>query len=97
MLKNDEKFSTAFKLILLSLMLAVQSLSFAHELSHHQATDAEYCSICSGPSGSEALAQLETVTQLSQCPLYLATGQPAEIAGEGQWPDWLSRAPPAHP
>ena len=97
MLKNDEKFSTAFKLILLSLMLAVQSLSFAHELSHHQATDAEYCSICSGPSGSEALAQLETVTQLPQCPLYLATGQPAEIAGEGQWPDWLSRAPPAHP
>jgi hypothetical protein len=97
MLKNDEKFSTAFKLILLSLMLAVQSLSFAHELSHHQAADAEYCSICSGPSGGEALAQLETVTQLPQCPLYLATGQPAEIAGEGQWPDWLSRAPPAHP
>lgn len=97
MLKNGEKFSTVFKLILLSLMLAVQSLSIAHELSHHQAADAEYCSICSGPSGSEALAQLETVTQLPQCPLYLATGQLAEIAGEGQWPDWLSRAPPAHP
>jgi hypothetical protein len=36
MLKNDEKFSTAFKLILLSLMLAVQSLSFAHELDSAQ-------------------------------------------------------------
>ena len=97
MLKNGEKGSTAFKLILLSLMLAVQSLSFAHELTHHQAIDAEYCSVCSGPSGSDVLAQTETVTQQPQRPLFLATGQPAEIADEDQWPNWLSRAPPAHP
>jgi hypothetical protein len=97
MLKYGKKGSAALKLILLSLMLAAHSLSIAHELSHHQAADAEYCSICSGPSGSEALAQTETVTQLPQCPLYLAPGRPAEIADEDQWPNWLSRAPPAHP
>lgn len=97
MLKLGANGSLALRLILLSLMLAVQSLSFAHELSHYQAPDGEYCSICSGQHGNEALVQTETVAQVPQHPLYLATGQATEYSAEDPWPDWHSRAPPAHP
>ena len=97
MLKLGANGSLALRLILLSLMLAVQSLSFAHELSHYQAPDGEYCSICSGQHGNEALVQTETLEQVPQRPLYLATGQPTEFSAEDPWPDWHSRAPPSHP
>jgi hypothetical protein len=60
MLKNDEKFSTAFKLILLSLMLAVQSLSFAHEL---QPTP----SIARSARGRLAVKHLHSLRQLRNC------------------------------
>jgi hypothetical protein len=97
MMKLGAGSSLALRLIMLSLMLAVQSLSFAHELSHFQAPDGEYCSICSGQPGNEALVQTETAAQLPQPPLYLATAQPTATSAEGPWPDWQSRAPPARP
>lgn len=97
MLKHGEKGSIALKLTLLSLMLAVQSLSFAHELSHYQAADAGYCSICSGQPGNEALVQSEPAAQEIRHPLYLATIRLTENSGEDRWPDRQSRAPPAHP
>ena len=97
MLKPGAKGSIAFRLTLLSLMLAVQSLSFAHELSHYQTPDAEYCSICSGQPGNEALVQTGSAAQVPQRPLYLASGQLTEHSGEDRWPDRQSRAPPAHP
>ena len=96
MLKLGEKGSVALKLILLSLMLAVQSLSFAHELSHYQAPDAEYCSICSGQPGNEASVQADTAAPAPLRPLCLASKQPTDGSGEDRWSDRQSRAPPAH-
>jgi len=97
MLKNGKNGSIALRLILFSLMLAVQSLSIAHELSHYQANDAEFCSICSGQPGKDALVQAEIAAQVTRNPLYLAFGLLTEDAGEDRWPDFQSRAPPAHP
>lgn len=97
MLKLDANGSIALRLALLSLMLAVQSLSFAHELSHHQAGDSGYCSICSGQPGDEALVQAETGAQAPQRSLCLATGHLSNGPSEERWPDRQSRAPPANP
>lgn len=97
MLKLGANGSIALRLFLLSLMLAMQSLSIAHELSHYQAPDTEYCSICSGQLGNEALVQAETAAQVPQRPLYLATGQLTDDSGKDRWRDWQSRAPPTHP
>jgi hypothetical protein len=97
MLKNDKKLSIAFKLVLLSLMLAVQSLSFAHELTHFQSPDAGYCSICSGHSGHDVLVGADISTPAIVRPQRLALWCPLEVHGQDHRPDWQSRAPPATP
>ena len=96
MLKLGANGSLVPRLILVGLMLAVQSLSYAHTLSHYQASDAEYCSICSGQPGNEASVQADTAAPVPLGPLCLAFKRLTDGSSEDRWPDRHSRAPPSH-
>ena len=67
--------------LLLAVLVSAQTLAFAHELSHHDLTDSDWCAVCS--VGGDLEGDLRTTVQPPAGPApdgHFRTALPAPVA-----------------
>lgn len=90
-----EKAGIVLRLVLLTVLLAAQSLSFAHELDHFSAGEASLCAVCSIGNNLDVPVQV-THEPPASSPNFQSVIQPSpEVSLKVIATPLSARAPPA--
>lgn len=85
---------TVVRLLLLSILLATQSLSFAHEVTHLWDADTGLCEVCRIQGNSPAIANFEQDEPHSSPDNCDPIQQHSSINSSERFTDFQPRAPP---